>query len=291
MRNVFFSTLLALAACPPGAKQEDAGPDGGPCAGEPDCEGRICDLATLTCVDCLDANDCPASQPGCDHGACGGCEQSSDCPGGETCVAGACTCSSDAQCPSATPGCLADGGPGVCGCVGAGGCAGSAAVCDPAQGIAGVCVPACTSAGCTADGGPAFCDPESGLCVECLQTTQCTDDEPVCVAGRCTQCDADSDCTAADAGYCSLPLGGLCVACTAASQCPASRPGCNSADGSCGSCFRNADCPPGLGCATNGLCAFFCGTAAAGSSLDCAACHVAADCGDAGCNLDAGTCG
>jgi hypothetical protein len=261
------------------------------CLTNSDCEEQVCDPVTLACVDCLQPSDCPAGQPGCYQGVCGQCNVSSNCPGSETCSELSCVCGTDQDCPSATPACILDGGPGVCGCEGS--CT-SPDICDPTQGLAGVCVVPCNAAGgsCLAntETGQSVCDTTNGLCVQCLSSTQCTDvSAPVCVSGLCLECGTNTDCGAADAGtpYCSQ---GLCVQCTSSSQCPADNVGCDSSSGSCGSCTYNSDCPAGLGCDENtSSCAPFCGTA--GATAACAGCATSADCGGASCNADAGVCG
>ena len=293
MRARTLTLLLPLAACQSIAAPPDAGVDGGStCLADSDCGGRRCNPATHACVDCLAPSDCPASQPGCSQGACGACATASDCPGSEACVGGACRCSSSAACPADAPTCILDGGPGVCGCEGDGGCAGANEVCDPGRGLAGACVLACTApdSGCPAGvGGPSYCDGASGLCVQCLTAAQCVDPEaPVCVAGACVRCGSDADCAALDAGTPRCSHDHLCVECTSPAQCPSDRIGCNGASGSCGSCAVDADCPAGLGCAGSGRCSPFCGTAAGGGS-GCVACRTSADCVGASC--DAGTCG
>lgn len=269
------------------------------CLTSTDCDAQLCDPVTLSCVDCLQPSDCPAAAPGCYQGVCGQCNISSDCPGSETCDNGACGCATDQACPTATPNCILDGGPGVCGCAATASCTGTNEICDPSQGAAGACVLSCNAPGgvCLADTdtGEGFCDTSSGLCVQCLTASQCTDpDSPLCVSGNCAQCGADTDCAALDAGmpYCSLSLGGLCVGCDSPSQCPLDNQGCDSSSGSCGSCTYNSDCPAGLGCGVmTGLCAPFCGSAAASGAPDCADCATSTDCGGAACNADAGLCG
>lgn len=93
-------------------------------------------------------------------------------------------------------------------------------------------------------------------CVECLDATDCTNEErPVCSDGACiecegddceepscegedctTACDGDEDCTEAERAHCSLS--GQCVECTEDAQCAeASEPGelhvCLIAEGHC----------------------------------------------------------
>ena len=52
---------------------------------------KICDTATMTCIDpqCATAAECPAGQ-GCYSSHCGACQANSECRGGEVCTAGTC---------------------------------------------------------------------------------------------------------------------------------------------------------------------------------------------------------
>ncbi len=79
-----------------GASVDDGGAGGGDgpaatCA--PDCAGPTpyCDLASTTCVECLEASHCPGERPACQAGTCQGCLDDTTCgPSGVCLLDGSC---------------------------------------------------------------------------------------------------------------------------------------------------------------------------------------------------------
>lgn len=157
----------------------------------------------------------------------------------ETCVAGACTCSSDAATPASGPACR-----------------GGAPFCGPSG-----CIECLRNDDCEAE--TPFCD-GSGACVECLMDSHCDDGnectDDTCSGGACTHpartgactggtCLGGACCTGCnDAGTCrtgdtnaTCGLGGVdCTTCTPpADMC---------VGGSCVECTRNGHCDDGNEC-------------------------------------------
>ncbi len=132
------------------------------------------------------------------------------------------TCSNDTQCQGDAgligAHCL-DGG--TCGCFSMDDCP-SGAACDP---FLRQCAPSCAQAPGQCAWGT-VCNPQSGLCVQCLQDSDCANEAPVYP-------------------YCSndVDAGTSCVACLDPTDCPSDKLGCSSRTFQCGSCERNADCP------------------------------------------------
>jgi hypothetical protein len=246
----------------------------------------------------------------CIGGACG-CTSQSDCAGGQACngttcqpscvdggtdcslgtyyytycdpTTGLCSpCTDDQQCigSDAGPRCLSDI-TANCGCRSSTDCT-SPTVCSTSS---FTCIPSCAI-----DGGTQcidlVCDPSAGLCVQCLDDTQCTTDAPICTA------DVDA--------------GNYCVQCLTANDCPASAPLCsyNSCVPSCVFPDGGTSCPYGVcdvgtgicvQCLTDGDCQFG-GAVRCTADIDagnyCVQCLTANDCGDAGpCASGAFQCG
>lgn len=118
-------------------------------------------------------------------------------------------------------------------CLERGACAASAApLCHP---VSGRCVAACdpTSADDASDcAGATRCDPEHGVCVECLTR---------------------GDCSASPTPACDQPSG-TCVECLADTDCSGARPFCDTSSSECVECRVATDCGPGLGACVEARC-------------------------------------
>lgn len=145
----------------------------------PECSGDtpICDMGSLTCVQCTQSSDCNGDTPACDTAT-------------NTCVActsnGDCTDPAAPACDTTTNTCVA--------CVGNGDCTDAAApVCDT---TAHACVACLTDENCTDDAAPT-CDTATNTCVGCVDSTDCTDTgAPVCDTDNqtCVGCMSNDDC-------------------------------------------------------------------------------------------------
>ncbi len=195
-----FSALAgaSLACRPAPASVVDAGPQ----------------VACSTSADCLTALDGGE----CVDGYCAFCAQATDCPIGETCVAGSCV----------TP----DGGAGGT----SGGSSGG------------------TTTGGTTGGTKITCGPSDGglPAGQCVTSYDCPPTQ-ACVSGRCatppSTCHGNNDCICTE--VCS---GGSCAPkCAKNSDCPTSSPFCYLPNGVCGPCTNSAECGTGQVC-TGGLC-------------------------------------
>ncbi|MEO8902376.1 MAG: hypothetical protein ABI627_12685 [Polyangiaceae bacterium] len=143
-----------------------------------------CNPSTNTCVECVTNQQCPTDRPACsaDTGRCLPCSATVACPKGQAC---------DLQ----TNKCLTN-------CKDNSACTGVHQYCNHG----GECV-ACddnTNGECSPIFGGAFCQISAGVCVQCLDTSQCSGQTPLCL----------------------LPLG-LCVACRDSPDCPKSAPYCD----------------------------------------------------------------
>ncbi|MBI5543816.1 MAG: hypothetical protein HY901_08020, partial [Deltaproteobacteria bacterium] len=122
------------------------------------------------------------------------------------------------------------------------------------------------------------CNPTAGLCVECLDESDCTATAPICDsstmacrvcqasdctgakaiceteganAGNCVECtSSDSSACEAPTPYCDL-ASERCVECRDASDCSAGTPICDATDHVCRPCEVAADCAPNGVCAAN----------------------------------------
>jgi Cys-rich repeat protein len=105
----------------------------------------------------------------------------------------------------------------------------------------------CDSEGCDP---PLTCDAQSGRCVECLTTSDCTGaNAPICDTGRqvCVRCLSDVDCPIATPA-CRLTndaAANLCVQCLTDAQCAAETPACDLNANACTArCNDSAQCGP-----------------------------------------------
>lgn len=90
-----------------------------------------------------------------------------------------------------------------------GGCTSTAPVCDIRTDVCGGCN---DSSDCTRFAPRAVCEPTSGSCVECLASTDCATDTPVCDNGACRGCRVDAECPSSacnDDGTCVPETGAI----------------------------------------------------------------------------------
>jgi hypothetical protein len=171
-------------------------------------ESLVCDVETGQCVQCVTDDECAyLGNDVCLSNHTCGCTADAQCAGravGTRCVSTAqqCGCDSPADCPSASaPACATAH---QCGCGSNAECAGDAGapgydVCDTATGL---CVECVTDSDCT-DPNNRVCDPTTNLCLPCRTSADCAQnvDGPVCGdlgqytagIGMCG-CLVDSDC-------------------------------------------------------------------------------------------------
>ncbi|MBW2990786.1 hypothetical protein KY348_03710 [Candidatus Woesearchaeota archaeon] len=292
------------------------------CTSDSDCsDGFVCNVGSGLCVECLVVGDCDdgeeCTSDSCvsnfcshaklgdgsscagDSGSCcsGVCVTSiendgfsDDCRGGPLCVAGVLRyyydnngeLCGDFQCRECLNGfCNVDDNS-RCGY-------GSGDVC-----VAGTC----SSSGCSSDSecsatpSTPYCDTGSGLCVECLQASQCDDGNEctsgVCVSGSCSfsSLPTGSSCTTCGDSSCGCVLGvcaNLGSGCTGDSDC-VSGTYCNIGSGLCVECVSSVHCDDGNVC-TSGSC--ISGSCVFGSVADG---FVCSGCGDSSCVCSSGVC-
>jgi len=264
-----------------GGTPADGGMDapGAHCVSNDDCAGKTgtlaCDLATNTCVECLDDSTCSGAKPACAGTSCVECTGSnaSACtgttaicePSKHQCIA----CVVDGDCKTAEKSfcsqnsCVAcadsnackarDGGKPVCAASGAcvecdtdKDCHGTAPFCGPqktCQSCNDVGADACT----TLNGGVTPVCAASGACVQCGKDADCspTSTTPFCSeAGACVACSsapAGRNCMTLTTTKPACSTTGACVECVANSDCPDGKPVCSSSN-ACGACTSDTDC-------------------------------------------------
>lgn len=270
--------------------REDPEPSG--CVSNMDCQhdpaGKLCDLETHACVQCLRTmhcaegrecvggsclgtvcssdGDCGGGTPHCNPAgdACVACLSDGQCADGERCEEGSCvapprSCEEDADCVEADPSkphCLSEGERSFCvECLSSAGCA------EGFDCRGGSCVD-------TACEGPADClafpdlphCAEDGGCVACLENGHC-EAGSLCVEGRCEKpfvCHDDGECAGRPEGGACDRASGSCVQCVVDSHCAA---GSVCGGNRCAplACGDVSDCPVGtrcdvLGCVPAGAC-------------------------------------
>ena len=191
------------------------------------------------------------------------CFKHSDCPGGDPfCVGGRCVeCQSPADCTN------------------------QGETCDS---VSGKCKPTCTDSTTCAQGDANLCNTTRGVCVRCIQDTDCGGGDPYCnpTRDRCVECRSKTDCGAGEP-IC-LPGRGKCVECVGNGDCDSSSPFCDVEDNDCVQCLSKADCPNGV--CNKGKCESPCvdNTSCKGDlsvcdtpSGQCVECLVKADCTEA----------
>ena len=83
------------------------------------------------------------------------------------------------------------------------------------------------------------CDPDTGLCVQCLVPSDCAAPTPACDSstGLCVQCVQDDQCE----GVCDMSMG-LCVGCRSKDDCDAPTPQCEPTSRTCVECYEQQHC-------------------------------------------------
>lgn len=188
----------------------------------------------------------------------GNCNDDSECGAGFTCVDWSCQpqapsceggrqeCTDSAQCASnlCEKGCCAAP------------CASRLECKNDEQCMAGVCRKEVIEEGCKADtdcrGDVPFCQKETGLCVGCLDDSQCRDLHVCGFGNKCqrdtTRCSVDGDC-----GKHMECVNQKCeqVGCSTNGDCSAPTPMCRTADRACVECLAKSDCAPDHDCKAN----------------------------------------
>jgi hypothetical protein len=100
----------------------------------------------------------------------------------------------------------------------------------------------CSSNGDCGDGGPGVCEVDSGTCVGCLASTDCSGATPACDTNTktCVGCLSSTDCSGATPA-CSTNTK-TCVGCLASTDCSGATPACNTDTKTCVECLSNVDC-------------------------------------------------
>lgn len=126
-------------------------------------------------------------------------------------------------------------------------CTGSK-VCSPEKGL---CVDCIDSSNCPVNA--PICDTTNNKCVGCLTDSGCPNNKPICdeATKRCVQCSSNNDCGGA-APNCN-PITKICVGCLTANDCPANAPICSPGVGVCVQCLTNNECNAPATC-TSGFC-------------------------------------
>ena len=175
-----------------------------------------CNVAGSSCTTEQDCTNPSASK--CDgNGYCVGCVIDEHCAEGAICLNGACEpgCRSDTdRCPMG----ICKAGVGCVACVLDSQC-GAGMVCSN-----NACVPGCSAQNPACPSG-LVCDAARGQCVECTDSTTCTN-APLVVCNPTTH---------------------TCVQCTTGADChDPNRPVCDPSTNTCVGCFSNANCPNGV---------------------------------------------
>jgi MYXO-CTERM domain-containing protein len=112
-------------------------------------------------------------------------------------------------------------------------------VANAASATGGLCVECLDDSDC----GPSLphCETGSSTCVACLSNADCSAGAPVCVANACAPCAGDVDCAENAASPACAPTG-ACVACTSDETCAAPLPKCDTSAFACVACLSSADC-------------------------------------------------
>lgn len=245
------SSSTTVAGAPPVLGMAGSASGGTPptSTGVPDCgvcssPTPACNLATRTCVGCIDDSQCAAPTPACSTS--------------QTCVA----CTNDAYCSGATPICNPSASACVQ-CLSDGHCTNVAGkpYCDPTNNVCVGCrvdadcsgtpsTPLCspTSRSCTAcqsnanclDASASRCDPSSNSCGPCVSDADCSQiaGKSICLAGTQGQPNRCVQCTAANEQACVV--GGVELSCNPAeSQCTSTPKGSRL---KCQTCVADSDC-------------------------------------------------
>ncbi len=246
------AAVLSLSGCTCAAP--------GSCTTQQDCvdpSAPKCDEQLGVCVACvLDAH----CEPGfvCLNGGCAaGCSPTEDrCGPNQVCApgVGCVECAVDAQCGVGQV-CTNN----VC----AAGCSAMNPTCPPGlvcNTVAGVCVECLDNTQCP--GAPlTVCNPATSTCVQCASNTDCTDpSRPICqpTTNTCVGCLVNGDCPS---GVCHQ---NQCVQCTSDAQCGGLTPRCDQGTNRCVACLPGAtdNCPTGQYCRPDNTCEQGCKTGA-----------------------------
>ena len=200
------------------------------CLEDRDCSGsnKACDPVDLQCKGCLVDQQCSGPQPVCDtdRNTCVQCLNSTtDCSGATpVCLNATSKC---VQCEQASD-CANSTLPGFLGC------------------LNNTCAYNCTAnEDCLTPNHP-FCDTSIDVCVECRNSTDCDDQNKVCLGGSCVMCVQDSDCyTTTGHLFCNNTTN-TCVACRSNADCNSPTGVCDLSDPLapvCRQCLADTDCP------------------------------------------------
>ncbi len=235
---VFALSTFACECATPGAS----------CSADTDCTGAgRCDTQRSLCVECATDEHCASGyvcsdnscQPGCraDDASCA----PGYCQPGEGCV----QCVLDGHC---NPGERCVEGECLPGCSEGGLNCPVGQLCDASSGVCVECLDdsQCHHAPLTT------CDPTSRTCVECTTSAACPGDAPVCdpLSRTCVECVGNGDCAQ---GICHQQQ---CVECLSDSQCGGVTPRCELATNTCVACLPGAtdNCPSGQYCRPDFTC-------------------------------------
>lgn len=133
-----------------------------------------------------------------------------------------------------------------------------------AAGLTSPPVVRCNKSADCGDAGAPVCDPDGGVCVQCVSNNDCSGSTPHCLHSTCVSCTADADCSAGM--VCNMHIPRCATQCTSGTDCNG-RP-CATAYGYCVECLSDLDCtnaalpycdqPPAIGlcvgCRTNADC-------------------------------------
>lgn len=241
------------------------------CTNSADCPGRLCNVGTQTCVDCLNDNQCPRGLICLGNGTCGGgvgggnaqCVTNFDCPGA-VCVFGRCLpCNVNNDCTNPGEICLnnkCEPESGAPECASQSDCESYGMLCDtlnnrcePCDNFTNTCETGkdCVEGRCLSEGAGGTGDGSVGS--RCRVPSDCRNNF-ACWPARCTPCFFDSMCNGGlqRRRYCDVESG-RCLdgECESASECQEGE-GC-STFGQCGQCASSSNCRPGETC-EGGVC-------------------------------------
>lgn len=168
-------------------------------------------------------------------------------------------CQTNANCPSSSPICRADGQ--CVQCADNSSCSGATPVCDTTTNKCVGCLssascpaptPVCSAGGCTTctsntqcaalnDPFRTLCSP-TGTCVGCLDSSTCPAAVPVCSAGTCTACTSNTQCAAKDQARPLCSAAGACIQCSQNTDCSATASVCDTTTSTCVGCLTSTTC-------------------------------------------------
>jgi len=221
-----------------------------PCTTDSDCSSipdrKACHPTNFYCVGCTNDSYCSGSTPLCnlDTMTCVECKVDSDCPTNWNCTSSfTCKppCSSDDDCTNMT---AARCDPTIAG--------GTCVPCNSTSQCTkfkyGTITGVCNSGTCQICTTHADCYMRNASrCVESRSCAACTGDShcahhaqyPHCYDGKCSQCATHAHCTSPILKKCSS---GTCVECLTSPDCHIDAPRCNRTAKTCGPCLKDQDC-------------------------------------------------